>query len=314
MNTNKIVGVVDPTANQDAATKKYVDDKNVGSFPTLFTAGSVIFSNGTNLVQNNSNFFWDNVNKRLGIGKSIPTATLDVDGSITAKSPGSGSPALNFKSTADIITVQIGSWFQDNAALALRDSGGNLKVLLRSDAVSYLIGGRVVVGKTTADHQFEVYENRPGNYVVKFHNDGNVSNRRVLILQGGADDGSGTTEFLTARDGDGSDTGYLRTVAGVFALYDLSDEQLKQDIKNADIQGLDVISKIKVRSFRFKKLPEVEHVGFVAQEVQEILSNAVSENDQGLLSVARSEFIPYLVKAIQGLWEQVKILQGGGVI
>jgi len=30
MNTHKIVGVVDPTANQEAATKKYVDDTSGG--------------------------------------------------------------------------------------------------------------------------------------------------------------------------------------------------------------------------------------------------------------------------------------------
>lgn len=39
MNTHKIVGVVDPTLNQDAATKKYVDD-NIGASP-LTTKGDV---------------------------------------------------------------------------------------------------------------------------------------------------------------------------------------------------------------------------------------------------------------------------------
>ena len=34
MNTHKIVGVVDPTADQEAATKKYVDD-NAGGGSTL---------------------------------------------------------------------------------------------------------------------------------------------------------------------------------------------------------------------------------------------------------------------------------------
>src|SRR3990167_523453 len=39
------------------------------------TAGSVIFSNGTNLAQDNDNFLWDATNKRLGIGTNAP-ATL----------------------------------------------------------------------------------------------------------------------------------------------------------------------------------------------------------------------------------------------
>ena len=38
-----------------------------GSLPTL-TTGSIPFSDGTTLIQDNANLFWDNTNKRLGIG------------------------------------------------------------------------------------------------------------------------------------------------------------------------------------------------------------------------------------------------------
>lgn len=42
MNTHKIVGVVDPTANQEAATKKYVDDNAGGiAFTTAATLGTL---------------------------------------------------------------------------------------------------------------------------------------------------------------------------------------------------------------------------------------------------------------------------------
>lgn len=53
--------------------------------PTWFapTAGSVLFA-GTNgvLSQDNSNLFWDNSNKRLGIGTAEPAVKLDVRGPI----------------------------------------------------------------------------------------------------------------------------------------------------------------------------------------------------------------------------------------
>jgi hypothetical protein len=49
------------------------------TLPSL-TNGSVIFSNGTTLAQNNANFFWDNTNNRLGIGTTSPSAKLDVSG------------------------------------------------------------------------------------------------------------------------------------------------------------------------------------------------------------------------------------------
>lgn len=40
------------------------------------TAGSIIYSNGTNLTQDNSNLFFDDTNKRLGIANGAPNATL----------------------------------------------------------------------------------------------------------------------------------------------------------------------------------------------------------------------------------------------
>ena len=51
------------------------------TLPTL-TSGSVLFSNGTTIAQDNANFFWDDTNKRLGLGTSSPTELLDVNGVI----------------------------------------------------------------------------------------------------------------------------------------------------------------------------------------------------------------------------------------
>jgi hypothetical protein len=47
------------------------------NLPAL-NSGSVLFSNGSTIAQDNANFFWDNTNNRLGIGTTTPTATLHV--------------------------------------------------------------------------------------------------------------------------------------------------------------------------------------------------------------------------------------------
>ena len=47
------------------------------NLPTL-TSGSVLFSNGTTITQDNANLFWDDTNNRLGIGTSTPQGRLDV--------------------------------------------------------------------------------------------------------------------------------------------------------------------------------------------------------------------------------------------
>lgn len=53
-----------------------------GTGSTSYTAGSVLFSDGTNITQNNNRLFWNNSNNRLGIGTNAPAATLDVTGSL----------------------------------------------------------------------------------------------------------------------------------------------------------------------------------------------------------------------------------------
>jgi hypothetical protein len=52
---------------------------SVGTFnlPSL-TSGSVLFSDGTTIAQNNSQLFWDNVNNRLGIGTTSPAYNIDI--------------------------------------------------------------------------------------------------------------------------------------------------------------------------------------------------------------------------------------------
>jgi hypothetical protein len=67
-----------------AGTITYARIDNPESILTLITggsttAGSVIFSDGTNFAEDNSNFFWDDTNNRQGIGSTSPYAQLSIE-------------------------------------------------------------------------------------------------------------------------------------------------------------------------------------------------------------------------------------------
>jgi len=97
---------------QDAhiVNKKYVDDKKVESFPTDLTSGSVVFSDGTNLAQNNSKLFWDEVNERLGIGTTTPVRLLDISGD---------SPQLRLTNGAEFVDLSL----RDTGYFSINPSG-----------------------------------------------------------------------------------------------------------------------------------------------------------------------------------------------
>lgn len=75
-----------PFVKMTAAGTFALDTNTYGTFtlPTL-TSGSVLFSNGSTIAQDNANLFWDNTNKRLGIGVNSPGQTVDILGSFNAR-------------------------------------------------------------------------------------------------------------------------------------------------------------------------------------------------------------------------------------
>jgi hypothetical protein len=188
-----------------------------------------------------------------------------------------------------------------NASCALGTNAS--KQLLSAGGDFSASGGANTILQAGTSGQIIVNANLASGYAANFHNDGNNENRRGIKIRCGENDPIGTNYFLGAYDGGDGLTGYLQTVAGVFALADISDERLKQDIAPTKVKGLDVINAIKLIEYRFKKYGKDSYlhpIGFTSQDLEGIFPDAVSSSpDNDTKTVIRTALIPVLVQAVQ---------------
>ncbi len=97
-----------------------------------------------------------------------------------------------------------------------------------------------------------------------------------------------------------------------YSVLNTSDERLKTNIRTADINALDIIRAMRTYSFDWRESGEHERLGFIAQQLERDVSGDfvdVSVSD-GHYSTKEMKMIPYLVKAIQELSEQIRQLKG----
>ena len=76
-----------------------------------------------------------------------------------------------------------------------------------------------------------------------------------------------------------------------------SDGRLKKII-DGDLNGLDIINKLKIKHFKWI-VSEKDDVGLIAQEVKEVFPNAGSGSEETQYMIDNSKFVIPLIKAIQ---------------
>ena len=107
---------------------------------------------------------------------------------------------------------------------------------------------------------------------------------------------------------------YLGSAARAFGLVrsysfsTASDERLKKDIEPLPY-GLDDLEQLQPVAYKFRKGEDTRKLGFIAQQVREVLPEVVDGSEETNYGVSYDEFIPVLVNAVKELSARVKELE-----
>ncbi|MGI9118079.1 MAG: hypothetical protein ACR2IQ_00830, partial [Minisyncoccia bacterium] len=113
-------GIISGTLSDQTDLQDALDTKGTFTLPSL-TTGSVLFSDGTTIVEDNSNFFYNSITHKLGLGTTSPAAYLSVLGTTEQMRLGydvsnyfSTTVASNGVSTFDAVGTAPKFVFSDN--------------------------------------------------------------------------------------------------------------------------------------------------------------------------------------------------------
>ena len=138
-----------------------------------------------------------------------------------------------------------------------------------------------------------------------------INNKRIIWYYNWSIWGSsgGTFNFFYGGNPEGATTG-VASIGTNGAYTQISDISKKTQIEDITY-GLDTINQLRPVSFFYKTDLEDKQVGFIAQEVNDVLPEAIQihKDEEDLMFIDKSSIIPVLVKAIQELTEKVETLE-----
>ena len=313
-----------PASQMSAGTVLEVKDSSIASL-ALQGAGSsrweLTSDNGDDfkVSRNGSTAITvDGSNNRVGIGLTNPSSALQVVGAFSSQ--------IKFGTNTSVYTnMSMGTGFTvfdsiggDSGAFDFRDDGTSRMFIDSS--------GDVGIGTTSPDRRLHVQDN-PASQVAVFKNTGGAFNSDGVLIHCGKNTpvSAGDARYLTFYDGDGTASGGVRNSSTVTTpeFFGGSDERIKENISDSEIQGISTINQIRLRQFNFKNRSASEKVkvGIVAQEVESVLPEMVADmgidgweeylddSVDSIKGVSEQPLVLYLVKAVQELTARIEALE-----
>ena len=200
---------------------------------------------------------------------------------------------------------------------ALNVGNGNFQIagtFRMAGSDSYIIGGTV----TSRTGARAIQIGYAGTCLMQLERTGSGQSAYLIsassshIYQYSRVTGSGTSA-VAFQLRQGNTPAYTVTTGGFVAFHQstsgTSDVLLKKNIQNLDY-GLDAINSLTPRSFEWKRdtRSKGKQIGFVAQEVEEVIPELVRGYD-GAKSIIETSLISVLTKAIQELSQEVTALR-----
>jgi hypothetical protein len=260
----------------------------------------------------------------IGVGTSTYVLTSNGVGAPPTFQAAAGGTSLDTGTVAYAdrsITVDTGGTIDVNLGTATGDD-------FTVDTNAFVVNGTngyVGLGTNSPNHQFS---NNGGSFAnldadTGFYWTGGAASKYAAGYRTGSNPGwamgikIGITDpdetdfYIHFLDDAGNVEGSIsgKSGGGGVQLNDASDERLKENIVDTS-KGLATINAIKVRDYNKKGL-QTTVTGFIAQELKDVVPNAVyiPSDPSKMMSVASSELIPILIKAVQELDAKIKILE-----
>jgi hypothetical protein len=213
---------------------------------------------------------------RVGIGTSSPSAPLHVVGNSYVQS------GTLF---TDAISAYSGSSVNINAGSSHFNVTVNGSERARIDS-----SGRLLLNTTSVDG------------MMRIDNAGQTTQTLLSLKDSG---GTGTHTQIQFENTNGV-VGNINT-SGTSTAYNTSSDARLKDV-TGEARGLDVINALNPVSYNWKADGKADE-GLIAQEVAEIVPNAVSQNEEEYYQMDYSKLVVHLVKGMKEQQEQIEALQ-----
>ena len=287
----------------------------------VIVGGSVNYENATLQVQGAKNLVVGIPQEGIAITDTTAVAA-GVGGGITFNGVyNSSGDVTNFASVEGEKRIATSGHYDGALVLKARTNGTNTHERARFDDVEAVINGE---GRNT-DFRVESDDNA-SCFFIDAANDRNMFGRADIstgenfcaieglpningrVITTGRDDNS-TKNHLVFVNPNGV-VGSIQTAGSATFYQTSSDARLKENIADAEDAG-DLIDAIQVRQFDWIADGEHQRYGMVAQELNTVAPEAVSEGEteEDMMAVDYSKLVPMLVKEIQSLRARVAQLE-----